>query len=203
MRNWKAQLDHLKQMPTSELLSASVEIFLIFGCVIKHFPKRLHISSTSFWWTIHNKINGSAAQTQAKAGFLLTTTVTLRMKWLFIAFVRFVWHQCLFSHLTHTNNVHERQERVHLGDPQPTGSIFRSRYSVGADVCLPVAIPHQIAQTITLIERCLSPTRAINLYRAWETEYNAVVTAKPPLQGHTYKQMQVKEGEWIESYWCY
>lgn len=89
-----------------------------------------------------------------------------------------------FSHFTDTNNVHERQERVHLGDPQPTGSIFRpqqSRYSVGADVCLPVAIPHQIAQTITLIERCLSPTRAINLYRTWETEHAAVVMAKPPL----------------------
>lgn len=103
-----------------------------------------------------------------------------------------------FSRFTDTNNVHERQERVHLGDPRPTGSIFRSersRYSVGADVCLPVAIPHQIAQTITLIERCLSPTRAINLYKAWETEQAAVVIAKPPLQGRTYKRMQANEGE--------
>lgn len=119
------------------------------------------------------------------------------MKRLFIAFVRFVWHQCC-SLVSDTNNAHERQERVHLGDPRPTGSIFRSersRYSVGADVCLPVAIPHQIAQTITLIERCLSPTRAINLYKAWETEQAAVVIAKPPLQGHTYKRMQANEGE--------
>ncbi len=58
-----------------------------------------------------------------------------------------------------------------------------------------MAIPHQIAQTITLIERCLS--RAINLYRAWETEHAAVVMAKPPHE-QAYKRMQANEGEQID-----
>jgi len=168
MRNWKAQL---KRMPTPELLS----IYLTT------------ISSTSFWWTIHIRINES---TQAKAGLLLTATLEK-------TFVGFVWHQCLFSHLTHTHTQitsmsvrkeftwETRSPRAPYLDPDIAW--------VQMSVC-PWPFHTRLHRPLPS-ERCLSPTRAINLYRAWETEHNAVVTAKPPLQGHTYKRMRANEGE--------